>query len=133
RRADLVITSPPYGGTYDYVAHHARRFPWLGLDPQPLERGEIGARRQLRGKQAERRWTDQLRAVLDALAAARSEGALVVLLLGDAQLGKARIEADAHLRRLTEDHALSVAAVASQRRPDWTGHHPRDEHLIALR
>ncbi len=25
--SDLVITSPPYGGTYDYERHHARRFP----------------------------------------------------------------------------------------------------------
>ena len=25
KRMDLILTSPPYGGTYDYAAHHARR------------------------------------------------------------------------------------------------------------
>jgi 16S rRNA G966 N2-methylase RsmD len=46
-RADLILTSPPYGGTYDYVEHHARRTAWLDLDVRPLRAGEIGARRNL--------------------------------------------------------------------------------------
>lgn len=47
RRFDLVLSSPPYGGTYNYVAHHARRYPWLRLDPTDFAAGEIGARRHL--------------------------------------------------------------------------------------
>ncbi|MBK8411566.1 MAG: methyltransferase domain-containing protein [Sandaracinaceae bacterium] len=39
---DLVLSSPPYGGTYDYVHHHVRRYPWLGIDPTQLERNELG-------------------------------------------------------------------------------------------
>jgi hypothetical protein len=46
-RFDLVLTSPPYGGTYDYARHQALRWPWLGLDPRDLDRGEIGSRRRL--------------------------------------------------------------------------------------
>lgn len=42
---DCVVTSPPYLGTYDYAAHHARRYAWLGIDPHPIEHGEMGARR----------------------------------------------------------------------------------------
>ena len=40
-----MITSPPYLGIYDYAAHHARRYAWLGIDPGPIERGEMAARR----------------------------------------------------------------------------------------
>ena len=29
---DAVVTSPPYVATYDYLAHHALRLRWLGLD-----------------------------------------------------------------------------------------------------
>jgi DNA modification methylase len=46
-QADLILTSPPYGGTYDYADHHQRRAAWLGLDTKPLRAGEIGARRNL--------------------------------------------------------------------------------------
>src|SRR5690606_5418135 len=48
-RFDLVLSSPPYGGTYDYVDHHARRYPWLGLSAEALCRAELGARRDLSG------------------------------------------------------------------------------------
>lgn len=44
-RFDLVLGSPPYGGTYDYAEHHARRYAWLGLSPRALQQGELGARR----------------------------------------------------------------------------------------
>lgn len=46
-RADLILTSPPYGGTYNYADHHARRTAWLKLDVRALRAGEIGARRNL--------------------------------------------------------------------------------------
>ena len=42
---DVVVTSPPYLGTYDYAHHHARRYAWLGIDPTPIEQGEMAARR----------------------------------------------------------------------------------------
>ncbi len=40
---DVIVTSPPYLGTYDYAQQHARRFGRLGLDPRPFEEQEIGA------------------------------------------------------------------------------------------
>ena len=42
---DLILTSPPYPGVYDYSKQHQLRMRWLNLDARPLERGEIGARR----------------------------------------------------------------------------------------
>ena len=42
---DVILTSPPYPGTYDYHAHHKLRMDWLELDGEALLEGEIGARR----------------------------------------------------------------------------------------
>jgi len=132
RRADLILTSPPYGGTYDYVDHHARRYPWLGIDARALARGEVGARRNLRGPAAAERWDEELSDVLRALARSRAEGGRIVLVLGDAQLGRRRVRADAQVRRLAPKAGLEVVAAASQPRPDPRGGRPRREHLLLL-
>ncbi len=132
-RASCVITSPPYGGTYDYVTHHARRYPWLGLDARRLERFELGARRHLRGEDAVARWDTQMLGALRAIANVTSPGASVILLTGDAHLGRRRVPADEQLARLAPGADLDPVAVASQRRPDWNGAGHREEHLVLLR
>jgi len=138
-RCDLVLTSPPYGGTYDYLAHHARRHAWLGINPKKLREGEIGARRQLSGSSsgsgsaARERWDAQMLAVLEAIAALLDPEGVAVLLVGDAQLGEIREPADAQLERLAGAAELEIIAVASQPRPDWRGGSPRREHLVGLR
>jgi len=43
--ADLVLTSPPYPGTYDYYLHHRLRLDWLGLDGEALLDAELFPRR----------------------------------------------------------------------------------------
>ncbi len=46
---DLIVTSPPYLGTYDYAEHHVRRLGWLGLDGGALaHNASLGARRTRR-------------------------------------------------------------------------------------
>ena len=42
---DLILTSPPYPGTYDYHEHHRLRMDWLELDGQAFFDGETGPRR----------------------------------------------------------------------------------------
>ncbi|MFW6248666.1 MAG: DNA methyltransferase [Bacteroidota bacterium] len=41
--ADLAVTSPPYPNAYDYHLYHKYRLYWLGMNPQQLRKGEIGA------------------------------------------------------------------------------------------
>jgi len=130
---DLIVTSPPYAGTYDYVDHHARRYPWLGLEPAPLAKGEIGARRALSGPGGVTRWDRELGDTLAAMRAVLAEGGHAVLLLGDGQIGETRVEAERQVERLAPLAGLSVLAVASQSRRDYAGHRNRREHLIALR
>ena len=131
--------SPPYGGTYDYLHHHARRHAWLGIQSKALREGEIGARRHLspdeplRGEQPRARWDRELSAALVALRELMRPEATMVLLIGDAEIGRERVPADQQLERLAGPAELEVVAVASQSRPDWRGGLPRREHLVALR
>lgn len=136
-RCDLVLTSPPYGGTYDYVHHHARRHAWLGINPKQLRSKEIGARRHLSRARvpghAKQRWDDEVVDALRGIATLLRPEALAVLLVGDAEIAGDRVPADVQLERLASAAELEVVAVASQTRPDWRRGPDRREHLVALR
>ncbi len=132
QRAELILSSPPYGGTYDYVDHHARRYAWLGLDPSTMRRAEVGARRHLRGPEAFGKWDRQVLQMLRAMRSGLAPGGQVVLLVGDGQLGDRRVDAAQQLRRLAPQAGLRAVAGASQLRPDFTGRHKRREHLVLL-
>jgi 16S rRNA G966 N2-methylase RsmD len=134
KRFDLVLTSPPYGGTYDYHAQQALRFAWLRLDASKLERAEMGARRDLSQAQGgAQRWDDELGACLRAIAAVCKPDARIVLLLGDAQVGRDRIDAGAQLAQLAPRAGLEPVASAAQARMDYRGGPERKEHLVMLR
>jgi DNA modification methylase len=132
---DLVITSPPYLGTYDYAAHHARRFGWAGLDPRPLEQGEIGARRRATPEQ----WTRDVAAYVFEIARVLRPDGWAYLLVGDSAIGDRAIAGDEELRRAAHAARLSVVATASQARPDVYApargqlEGGRREHLVAIR
>ncbi len=129
---DLILTSPPYGGTYDYVDHHALRYPWLGIDSRRMQRDEIGARRHLKGSDALARWDEEFLAALRSMATVLSDGGLIVLLQGDAQVRGRRIDAEEQVARLASQAGLRLVAAASQPRPDYTGGPARREHLLGL-
>lgn len=126
-RAHLVLTSPPYGGTYDYFQHHVRRYRWLDVDPSVFGRGELGARRHLQAPEDADRWDRELGQALQAMARVCRPGAAVILLIGDAQLGRRRIDAETQVARLAPAAGLTPMAAASQPRRDR-----RREHLLWL-
>ncbi len=127
RRFDLVLTSPPYGGTYDYAAHHARRMAWLELDDRALAKQEIGARRRMGFDDASARWDREVEAMLRAMAKVlRPEGA-VVLVMGDAKIADQLVPAPDQLARLAPRAGLELVGVASQAR-----HGGREEHIVRL-
>jgi hypothetical protein len=132
RQWDLVISSPPYGGTYDYVEHHELRYPWLGLDARELQDHEIGARRHLAHSDDAPTWEQQVHDFLTSIESVLSKDGVVVLLVGDAQIGQRRMNAAAQLVRLAPEAGLRVQGSASQTRPDRTGGRPREEHLVML-
>ncbi len=131
-RADLVLTSPPYGGTYDYHAHHALRLAWLELDDRAFARGELGARRSLRGPDAQRRFDAEVGQMLTSIRRVVRDDGLVVLVVGDAELGRQRISPIAQLDALAARAGLSLIAGASEEKPDFRGGPPREEHVLGL-
>jgi len=134
RRADLIVSSPPYGGTYDYASHHARRIAFLGFDDRKLRRFELGARRHLgRGPEGAERWEAQVDRMLGAMVSVLRPSGRIALVMGDAEVGGQRVRVPAQLARLAPRHGLGVEASASQARRDWRGKRPREEHLIVLK
>jgi len=86
-RADLIATSPPYGGTYDYARHHAIRNAWFGFETERLHDREIGARRALsRSPEGAARWDDELLATLRAMREVSHDDTRVILWIGDAEI-----------------------------------------------
>ncbi|HVY45589.1 MAG TPA: hypothetical protein VHB21_06900, partial [Minicystis sp.] len=138
----LVVTSPPYPGNYDYLAHHAARLRWLGLDAQPLERAEIGARRNLEPLgllDARRVFEADLAASLAAAARALRPSGRAALLVADSVVAGRALYALDVVTAAARRAALSVVATASQPRPHFhaASRHafagrPRAEHVVLL-
>ena len=102
---DLVLSSPPYPGVYDYAHHHRLRFPLFGDDGTFAGSHEIGAKRAPGNYEAD-------------LAAALKRVPLgangrIVLLIGDGTVGGQVIRTDILLGRLK---GYTLRAIASQER-----------------
>lgn len=139
---DLVVTSPPYPGIYDYAEHHAARLRWLGLDARAFERREIGARRQSSSMprtdaiaELRRDYGKSFSAMSRVL---RRDGRAVVVLADSSVQGMA-VYADDEVPALAERSGLRLSAMASQPRPhfheesrDAFARRPRREHAFLL-
>jgi SAM-dependent methyltransferase len=140
---DLIVSSPPYPGVYDYFDHHELRLRWLGLDERRFEETEIGARRRLSGvgfDAAVERWENEFGACLDAFREALAPQGSIALVIADSVLGGRALYADEAMRVLAAEHGLVLACLGSQERPYF--HEPtraafraspRREHVLVLR
>lgn len=138
---DLLVTSPPYPGVYDYAVQHALRLRWLGLKPERFDRAEIGARRRARSApgRAEGEYRDDMGRVLAAAARCLRPGGLAVFVIADGAIGDRAVRTEELLGDLANDAGLAREALASQERPhfhDATApafrDRPRREHAVAL-
>ncbi|MFK7985129.1 MAG: hypothetical protein AB8I08_03785 [Sandaracinaceae bacterium] len=132
RSVDLILTSPPYGGTYDYATHHARRAAWLGLNATGLKRSEIGARRRLSRRTGRETWDAEVAAMLASMADVLDREGRIVLVMGDGEVARRRVELMPQLGRLAPRAGLDLIASASQPRRNWGGSGDREEHLVVL-
>lgn len=138
----LTVTSPPYAGVYDYVAHHEARLRWLGMDDRGFRSREIGARSRLSEvdpEQGRATWSDELGGVLGALRRVTKDLGLAVLLIADSVVGGEALYADEALHEAAPACGFDVIAVASQARPHFHGKtkdafraRPRAEHAVLL-
>lgn len=140
---DAVVSSPPYAATYDYLAHHALRLRWLGLDASPLERGEIGSRTaysRLKPDAARANWLKELGKFLSAAGRVLRRNAPLVLMMADSAVADVALRADEIVAEAARANGFFPAARASQGRPHFHGptakafrQRPRAEHSLLLR
>ncbi len=136
---NLVLSSPPYAGTYDYADLHDVRFLWLGLPREDLDRRQVGARHELLGS-TEKRWQKDRRRWLGEMGRVVRPGGSLVLVIGDGVVGNQPEDAAEALRLEAPNAGLVLVATASQMRPPrdrrlsaiFAGH-PRREHIVLLR
>ncbi len=129
--AHAIVSSPPYGGTYDYAEHHARRHPWLGIDPSAFAADEIGARRDGAASPPER-YDAQVLAYLQAAARVLRPGGWAVWVVGDARWAGRTVDVRTQFERLAPRAGFEPRAWARQPRPDPGGGSPRYEWIVAL-
>ncbi|MBI4618352.1 MAG: hypothetical protein HY720_32440 [Planctomycetes bacterium] len=132
----LILSSPPYPGTYDYALHHARRSPLFGEEPADVAGREIGSRSGLSGNERGlARYRDDLAACLANALGALAPGGRAVLLLGDGQAGGKAILADRLVRDLARRLGARLVATASQERLERSRRRcvqRKREHLFLL-
>ncbi len=138
--ADLVVTSPPYGGTYDYAAMHALRNVWLGMDWGPFEKLEIGARRHQAEKDALARLRADLQAVFTALRRVVRAGGGVWWVIADGVMAGKAYRAEELSAEVAEAAGWKVEAAGAVERPMWSeeeadayAKRAKREHLMLFR
>lgn len=84
RKADLLITSPPYINTYDYHLYHQHRNKWLGYDAKVIRDSEIGSRREFSSlKKSVDKFTEDIFEVFKNANHSLKKGAHIVVAIGD--------------------------------------------------
>jgi DNA modification methylase len=133
---DVIVTSPPYLGTYDYTEHHARRFGWLGLDARRFAELEIGARRKaVTPTAALAAWQRDVDAFVAEMVRVLKPRGHAFIAIGDSALGKQVVPGDAAVRRAATAVGARVLASAAEERPSFyarAGTPTREEHLIVI-
>jgi SAM-dependent methyltransferase len=139
RSIDLVLSSPPYAGVYDYGEHHAVRFRWLGLPTASLRERQLGERNKGTGT-AVSLWQEGRRRFLSEMGRVLRPDGAVVLVVGDGVVGDRPEDAAEAIAADAPAAGLTPVARASQPRPTRDtrlraifGETPRREHLLLLR
>ncbi len=140
---DLIITSPPYPGVYDYLDHHMHRIQWLGLRPARLAQDEIGARRKyrrMRLDEAAEQWREEIGPTLWELRRTLADDGRGVMIIADSVVDRRALRADEQIEAVAEKAGIDITCIASQERPLFLhgadrafSDRPRMEHVVVFR
>ena len=112
--ADLVITSPPYPGTYDYLDQHRLRMDWLEMDDAAFAAGEIGARRDQEDSQS---WADAVSSLMLTLSRILRPRGSAYLVIGDWISEGHAVDARHAMERLAKAKGWRLDSWAAAERP----------------
>jgi SAM-dependent methyltransferase len=136
---DLVLSSPPYAGVYDYAEQHEVRFRWLGLPMEDFRKRQLGERAVGVGAAATA-WREGRRRWLGEMARVLKPGAHVLLVVGDGVVANQPEDAAHAVAEAGDALGLEYVAHASQERGtrdqrlrEIFGDQARQEHLVLLR
>jgi 16S rRNA G966 N2-methylase RsmD len=136
---DLIVSSPPYAGTYDYSYLHDTRFTWLGLAQRNFEEKQLGGRSRELGV-SPKDWVEGRRLWLAEMGRVLVKGGHAVLVVGDGVVGDRHEDAAAAVTTEAPRAKLEPLARASQERPlrdsrvrEMLGDQRRYEHIMLLR
>lgn len=140
RSVALVLSSPPYPGTYDYAAQHDVRFTWLDLPRRSFERRQLGARAGIGPGVEPRAWCEGRQRWLGEIARILRPGSHALLVVGDGIVGGQPEHTPDAVAAAAQPQGLEPVARASQQRElhdrrlqQVFGARSRQEHLLLLR
>jgi len=127
---DLVLTSPPYPSTYDYVPLQQLRGVWFGFEATAPD--EIGSRRQFRQgvRWARKRWVADTDAWTQQVADQLHPGGHLVIVIGDGLTPSGAIDTSAPTEAAARKAGLLSIARASVEREDHARRATRWEHCF---
>jgi len=130
---DLVLTSPPYPSTYDYVPLQQLRAVWFGFESTSPD--EIGSRRQFRQgvRWARKRWVDDTNAWTQRAVDNLRPGGHLVVVIGDGLTPSGAIDTSEPTEQAAHQAGLVSVARASVEREDHARRATRWEHCFVFR
>jgi SAM-dependent methyltransferase len=136
---DLVVSSPPYAGVYDYAAEHGVRFDWLGLPRDRMHKEQLGVRDEAVDGTNPGGWIEGRRRWMGEIARTLKSRGRAVLVVGDGIVGRRVEDAAEATAAAAAEAGLNAVARASQARPPLGGSvgriygdRPRREHVVLL-
>ena len=139
---DLVVTSPPYPNAFSYHLYHRTRLLWLGLDPAPFKKIEIGSHRKYSAKGRRRAtvetFTTELQAIFLWLRGQLKDRGHACFVVGDSTLAGKRVDNASLVAKTAADHGFveharierSIAATRKALNPKIGG--IKSEQIVIL-